>query len=1611
METTGRGTDGSLAERSIYDVLEELRELSTSEADKGTRFEKLVKAYLRADPMWQDQYDEVWLWGEWPGNGGHHDAGIDLVARERTSGDLTAVQAKFYASNTTISKADIDTFLSASGKIGFTSRLIVSTNDRWSAHAEATVKDQQVPVRRIGLADLEASPIDWGRFLLDKPENLVLHAKKNARPHQREAIDSVVAGFTSSDRGKLVMACGTGKTLTSLRLAEELVGPGGKVLFLVPSIALLSQSLREWVTDATVELTPLAVCSDRKVAKKAVVDEDISTVDLALPATTDVATLAHRFRSASAERMTVVFATYQSIDVVAQAQRQGMIDAFDLILCDEAHRTTGVTLAGQEESAFVRVHNNEYVRGTKRLYMTATPRIYGDSSKAKAGEVDAVVASMDDDELFGPEFYRLGFGEAVSRDLLADYKVLVLAVDEASVARTFQEQFKDANNELQLNDYAKIVGCWNGLSKRGDSEHSFADDPQPMRRAVAFAGSIADSKRIEDLLPGAVQHYIESHNLNDQDDSDIVLHTQVQHVDGTMSALERNTKIDWIKQDPAQATCRVLTNARCLSEGVDVPALDGVMFLSPRKSIVDVVQSVGRVMRKAPGTGKKYGYIILPIGIPAGMEPEDALKDNDRYRVVWEVLQALRAHDERFDATVNRIDLNKGRDPKINVIGIKDSFGDGGSGTADDDTKPSGEQMLFAWPELEDWRDAIYARIVKKVGNRRYWETWAKDVAEIAQTHRTRIAALLAAPDSGVRTEFATFLEGLRGNLNDSISEDDAIDMLSQHLITRPVFDALFEGYEFTANNPVAQAMERMLEVLDEHRLEDEHGSLEKFYESVRVRAKGIDNAEGRQKIIVELYDNFFKTAFPQTVAKLGIVYTPIELVDFILRSADWALRQEFGQGLTDSGVHVLDGFTGTGTFVVRLIQSGLIDSADLARKFTAELHANEFLLLAYYIAAINIETAFHDIAKQAQPDAPYEPFPGLILTDTFQSYEEGDTADLFVLPGNNDRIERQRSLDIRVVVGNPPYSAGQSSANDDNANEQYPSLDAAIRETYAARSSAKLKNKLYDSYVRAIKWASLRVKDRGVVAFVTNGGWLEGTAHAGMRLSIADEFAKVYIFNLRGNQRTSGEVSRREGGKIFDAGSRATVAVFLLVKNAEHTGPAEIYYRDIGDYLTREEKLQRVREAASMATLPFERITPNADGDWIGQRSDEFKQFLSLDDIFRTRTYGVNTGRDAWVYNSSRPVLEANVRAAMAHFNSEVDRWQRSPGSSKDEKAILRWANKDPRKISWSSNLLKAVPRGARCSFEATAMRESSYRPFFKQWLYCDRLWNSRPGDTPDHFGPGLPNTALYIVGANSAVPFSALLVDEIPNLHLTGAGSGGQVYLRYLYEPIDPGELELGSAAEFQDSGFRRMDNISDAALTAFRKKYGSAFSSDDVFHYCYGILHSSDYRSRYAADLRKVVPRIPMVDDPQPFVEAGNRLAQLHLGYETVPPARLGGADVLPSSTDTGPSLRVTKMRYAKRRDGGKQIDDKSVIVLNDSVTITGIPLDAHRYTVGSKSALDWLVERYAVTKDKASGLVNDPNDWSTDSRYIFELIGRVVALSTETNAIVDAMPPLR
>lgn len=1622
MTASGTPADVSTKTSMAFDnLLHQLRTTALHTRDQGDRLERLTKEFLTKDSIQSRLYKKVYLWKDWDGRENFGDIGIDLVA-ENVDGGVTAIQCKFYDEHSTIAKEHIDSFISASGRKPFTHRIIVSTTDKWSKNAEKMLEEQRFPVQRMGLQTFRDSNIDWSTYSLDDPGEQQVGYKphKELRPHQDIAITRTLKGLQKDDRGQLIMACGTGKTFTAIRLAEKFAEQNGghaRVLFMVPSLALMSQSISEFSNEIEGPFHAYAVCSDSKVGREkkrggANADlADLRVEDLQLPATTDGAELAAAMNANPLdEGLEVVFSTYHSIDAVSEAQAAG-VGEFDLIICDEAHRTTGVTLADESESNFVKIHDDKWVAGRKRVYMTATPKIFNEDTKFQASEKAAVLCSMDDVDTFGIPFYRIGFGEAVEKGLLTDYKVLVLGVSESQIATSFQNLLADESNELAIDDVAKLVGCWNGLAKRrsGELEASFGDDLEPMKRAVAFSRSIKDSQKIEREFEDLVRI-----NLRNRENDDLTddLGVQVRHIDGGFNAQSRAELLNWLKQEPNEEgpICRILTNARCLTEGVDVPNLDAVLFLNPRNSMVDVIQAVGRVMRRAEG--KKYGYIILPIAIPDGMSTAQALSDNKRYKVVWQVLQALRAHDERMDATIHQIELNASDPESIIVQTVdlapkkeKDSIGANDTEAPEDSITP-GEQTTLTFP-AQEWKDGVYAKIVDKVGTREYWDDWSKDIATIAGRHITMIRHLLdeASPESELRTVFAQFVEGLQQTLNPAIDEDQAIEMLAQHLITQPVFDAMFAGHRFTELNPISLAMQNVVDHLNANAaFEKERESLSAFYESVQRRVKDLDNAAAKQHVIKDLYDKFFQNAFPRIAERLGIVFTPVPVVDYILRSADVALRESFGKSLSDEGVSIIEPFVGTGTFITRLLQLGLIRPEDLERKYTRELFANELVLLSYYIAAINIETVYGEVAKEHGLGSEYVPFNGMVLTDTFQLSESSHHLNLPAFRANSERAERELEQDIRVIVMNPPYSAGQNSANDNNQNEKYPKLDERIAETYAQSSSGTNKNSIYDSYIRAIRWASDRVKDSGVIAFVSNGSFIDGNAADGLRKCLVGEFSKLYVYNLRGNARTSGETRKREAGNVFGGGSRTPVTICVLVKDPSHTGEAVLHYRDIGDYLSREEKLDIIAQEGSIAHTEWEVIVPNEAADWINQRDEKYDTYQPIGDkatkgkpntpgVFQLYSNGLQTNRDPWVYNYSVEKLSSDVIRMVKNYNAQF---------------VDGVKNMDPTKIKWSSSLEADYRRKLKLTYNESGVRTSMYRPYAKQFVYFDSHLNHRTYQLKKLFPtPAHENIAFGFTGRGATKEFSVLMVDTLPDLESI---SKAQWMSLYTYEPVieDDGGLNLNLSGGEVVDGYTRKENITDATLTAYRSTYGDeSIAKEDIFYYIYALLHHSEYREKYAADLKKMLPRIPLVKGFWEYSRAGRALAELHLGYESVEPYPLD--EVVSSPAPEDPEECFEFYRVQKLQFGPKK--DKTRIKYNGHLTLKGIPEEANEYQVNGRSALEWVIDRYQVKTDKDSLITNDPNDYCravNDPRYIVDLIKRLVTVSLETLKLVGTLP---
>lgn len=1648
----------------FQDVLEVIEhspavQVNGGKRTKGTAFELATKYYLTHDPAWASQLSEVWMWAE---NGNplrfrndgktpKGDTGIDLVARG-IDGALWAIQCKFVAADRKLDKADIDTFFAAAHMEHISDGHLIIAHTGAGLTNNLADEAKEFGTTIIDSAELSGEFVDWSDFL---PESKT--RKYQPRPHQEAAINDCLKGFESHDRGKLIMACGTGKTLTALRLAEQMRQQRDedkpdlrqtpfRVLFLAPSIALVSQTFRYWTHQAKERMASFVVCSDETANKRGADDGDTwasSVLDVPFPTTTDAERLKTNVQAGSLDKgLSVVFSTYQSIEATIEAQRLGMPD-FDLVVCDEAHRTAGAASNSGKVSPFVLVHDSDLLRANKRLYMTATPRIYADTAKEKAKRFDYTPFSMDDEEIFGPEFHRLKFGSAVAQGILTDYRVLVLGVNQGQgeelkqqliATQTVQEEFekidhqrnrsrKDNRDVLaqkrkdeikrQAASFAgKIVGAWNGLLTRGvhqsntmdidtglgeqvkfavmgnggtpaeksqpSQEVSFsAKDVQPMHTAVAFTRRIADSKRLADGFFDVVCKYLDQQKSSGNEIEGF-LETSVKHVDGSMPTRERNELLSWLGEPPHESECRILSNAKCLTEGVDLPQLDAVIFFQPRSSQVDIVQAVGRVMRKAEN--KEYGYIILPVMVPDGSTVDDVLASSD-FETVWKILQSLRSHDERLDARINALSLhrqsekNKRRKPrKKNGVGQHDF---GVQGDSDDSLIFDGQIPVQG--ELgfdEQVSEQFQAKLVQRCGDTAYWDDWADSIAKIAKTTLEIIRHSLN-DDTQINEEFQAFLTGLRDTLNPGISVDDAIGMLAQHILTAPVFDALFasqkdsKGRGFAQANPVSQALEPMTQLLEPHiKKADPRNELAGLYSQVRLSASAVSGDEtARQTLVKNLYESFFRNAFKDDASKLGIVYTPTEIVDYIIHAVDRRLSEHFGQHIGDRGVTILDPFTGTGTFIVELLRSGLIPAKNLSYKYEHEIYANEIMLLAYYIAMVNIESAFHaeqekqqarDHAGESDTDV-YTPFPGGVLTDTFQTSEDNDTMDQSVFTENSERVLRQNEQPITVIIGNPPYSAGQKSANENNANDHYETLDGRIAETYVRGSNAKNKTGVYDSYVRAFRWASDRIagkdrKGKGVIGFVSGGGWLDGTAFDGFRKALCEEFNDIYVFDLLGNKefrRLTRTELQRQGDNVFGSQSKTPIVITLLIRDPTAGHEGVIHYHEIGDYLSRDDKLSIILDSVGGEEFEWQTLTPDKHGDWLAHRDDAFKRFVPLAlnkfklplGMFAVYSGGIKTGRDPFSYQFGAEKVSNFIKKTIHDYNDQLKKWQEA-GKPIEPKDFVRY---DDATTKWDRTLLSYFRREIFLEYSGRYLVRSVYRPFTKQWLYYDprlieRMYrnttlfpiilvseasSSNPDDVQE-YERMYRNTVVkassllfvnrvIITTGRSNQGGSYFISDTLVDLNAMNAGA--QCFPLYWYEQVNSsdqaqeGELDLGDEPLLgpgdlivetrEGEKFIRHDAITDDALRVFREAYpsNSSLHSSDVskakecvFYYVYGMLHSQEYRARFSTNLRKELPRIPFATDFDAYTLAGRRLAELHVGYEKVEPyvSANGGRD---------------------------------------------------------------------------------------------------------------------
>ena len=1608
-------------------ILDELRGKGSTTSERGTLFERFCLKILRTSPFFIDDVKQAWRWDSFPGNGGRHDNGIDIVVLDRI-GQFWAIQAKFYDCDSEIKKSDIDSFISASSReftyegktYSFTNRYLFSTTEKVSRNAQELVT-------LFGPQDLLECGIDWTKFTLDDIEDsMVALPKKRLKEHQKEALNDVLNGFKSNDRGRLIMACGTGKTFTSLKIVERYIeennipGANANILYLVPSIPLLSQTILEWKSQLSYSegCDRFGICSDNTAGKtRRNLNADEITVNMPIPSTTDVTRISEQLNRLKKDihdrgRIHFFFSTYQSIDVIHELQEKCGFE-FDRAICDEAHRTIGAYKDEDDKTDFTKIHDNSFIRAKKRLYRTATEKIYSSVAKADAEEEGWSVFSMDDEKVFGPQFHYLSFGKAVSKGLLTDYRLIVLTVNKSNIAALKLSGLSDVN----LNRASKIVGSLSALSKLPPKENpeEFAADPDPRKRVVAFCSTIKEADQVAQSyqkLPEKScfgQEYRETQGY---------IIPKAKLITGEDNIDKKNRLLKWLRGQIEPNTCHILTNARCLSEGVDVPALDAVLFMAKKKSQVDIIQAVGRVRRKfGAGAEKKYGYIIIPVVIDDDSKTDITLSNSEDYKVVWQVVQALRSHDERLEAQINQIGQSKKLPPSICQINafvpprsrkgnvpcssLRKDHGIEGPDTDSPVEYDIPKLTIPSDEELKKQEGLFSAQLVKHCGNRLYWEDWSKNIGDVTNNIALRIKAQIESEDK-TRSTFEKFRKGLCHLLNPSITEEDSINRLAEHIVTLPVLKSIFASNDLIDGNPVTKMRQKRVRKING--VEAEIESLKPFYDSVQLQTKDLTDAQGRQEVIRKLFDKFFQYALPKSADKFGIVYTPVEIVDFIIHSVENVMENEFHQKLTNPDVKILDPFTGTGTFIaelMRVLKECGATNEQLEYKYSHDIWCNEIRLLAYYISLINIEDTYNRLTSN------YKPFTHAVLTDTFEMSEhkpgeeyQGHLNEEEDFKEASEIAREEDKQNIRIIIGNPPYNAKATNANDNNQKNSYPALDKKIRSTYCETTGKANKSALFDSYVRAFRWASDRISDNGIVSFVSNGAYVDNIVFSGFRKSLLEEFNHVYVYNLRGNCRTSGELRRKEKGNVFGEGSRTTICIIVLVKHQGQPFDGFVHYKDIGDYLTREQKLQIIKDTHDISKITWESITPDNNNDWINLRDEKYNSFYLLGNkkcedpaIFNSfYSRGIATGKDTWQYNYSLNSLMQNNKTYLTYYNSQVKLWIND--KDRASKVFRDCVGKDPKQIKWSNALYIKGARGMLIS-DTNDYRKIQYRPFVKKYvafnepLFYDFVkWgNIRPTRECE-------NKFIVIPGIGNKRMFSTFICNEIADLQIL---TNAQCFPLFWYSK------QKESRTLFDDSttsvsGYIKEDSISEEIVRKFQTRFADkSINAPSIFYYIYATLHSTGYKKKYENNFPKEMPRIPFLENFWKYSEIGKKLADLHLNYENAP------AYVKVRIEKKCDDYRVDKIRFLSK-------DRKDTIIFNQNITISNIPLSAYDYVVNGRSPLEWVMDQYQYSVDSDSGIIDDPNQYDPikGGKYIFDLILSLITVSLETQKLIASLP---
>ena len=1594
----------------LQQIIKLLQSKTLTAKQKGNLFERAVRFYLENDSIQKSEFKKVAFYGDFVANWqldqplgvSQQDLGIDLIAT-RHNDTLCAVQCKYRLPTVRISKTMVDSFyaevrrLQQKGLPIAETIVFDSTAINWSDHARKYLDDRN---RRFSWEQMLASDIrEWSpaRTPLSPSYRRKAEHKpvKQLRPYQRTAVQKVLQGLVAHDRGQLIMACGTGKTFTALRIMERMVrgrSQPGLFLFLVPSLALINQTLQEWFYNKIIPLHAIVVCSDKTVGQQYDALQDAPDYLLIRPTTqtVDIVTALVRFQQ-SATTSLVVFCTYQSLPRIVEAQQQKPQIKFNLVIADEAHNTAGVK---KEASSWTVVHDQQQVKAEKRLYMTATPKVYDYQPKKKESHL---FFNMEDNPggQFGAVFYRFNFYDAVKQGCLSNYKLIVSYIkawdypelkDLKLTTLNEAEQIKYEEG-VQKNEYLplNLVQLYRAICKDvepqfGRWEKLIDRDLTPMQRLIIFNPRIWQSELIAKVFTAVVEK-IAPEQADD-------LHLGINHVDGKTAAKERSRLIRWLQQ-ARTAQCRILTNARCLSEGIDVPALDAVAFLNQKtgvrgRSRIGLIQAVGRVMRTAPH--KTEGYIILPV-VVVKKDPNQPISEsnqqllNSSYSNLVQIVNDLTSHDEVFRRQLDQYKLSKRQErllDKIIIVGDKKSKTlkhDQDSHTKQSTPRSERDSKIPRHTQLQleivrAIKDGIFT-CVARAGNRVKSLT---DFEAPLRSFRTKVNQHLKRAlqfNLKFKTAIHQFTQDLKTTINDSVTEQAAIDMVLQHYLTLPVFESIFRNHDFVRQNLISQALERVISSLGSElkQLRSNDADYQAFLQWVKDKTEGLSSWQDRDAFVKKFYSSFFRIFDPRVAQKLGIVYTPNEVVDFMLKGVQYLLKKHFNTSFNDENVNVLDPFAGTGTFLTHLLGSPhFITAEKLLNKYKSGVFAKEILLLPYYLSSLNLQTTLVNRYQTEKIksggrllEGTIPSYNGIGLTDTFAEYEQAkisqqirfEIKDAF-LQTNQGIIDRQAKTKINVIITNPPYFHAQTKPGDLNQRTSYEHFYKEWKKIINDQPGNYSLVNLYNSAYMALFWAHWRLlqnNNQGIIAFIIPNGFLKSRSGGGLRAFLSAKFAFIYVLDLHGDIRAGMFIPQQkvwQGQNIFDPQSQTGIQILILVYVQTHVGKGIIHYCSINNVLkgslpTKANKLNFLAQANfhSVFTSKFaQEITLDCQASWF-YHSDHLlitknRYFLNLfkkdwtsinrQSVFTNRTNGNVTHRDSWCINFSVTQLSDNMRQTIDFYNQQLNNLKHNYPTLQQLSRVLRIVDKNSQKIKWSRAVYRKIIQHRASHFRPDAIRFISHRPFCQTNLYYSKFWNEEVCQTKRLFSLDMNSNRRRVVGVCIAQQGGRLDVLAVRN-HVVG--------LRFIESSKFYPLYTFTSTNNSLDEEWTAESNITPFVRRWVRTVHPN-LSDKELFAYLYGLFHSPDYRQQFYNHLMYEPPRFCLIKKQQHFTEfrrIGQELLDLHLNYETRPiTAWYGCEEQLKKLKPVDFQLNARGMRFAK---GNDQTKDYTTIIFNDQI----------------------------------------------------------------------------